>query len=108
MSGFPGRRRGYGGRVTSDFAPTDSATITWVDPQISLPKLAALSGLEYLTAIVEGIIPPPPISQLMGFHPVSIAPGEVTFECAPSTAHFNPLGTVHGGLACTLIDTVLG
>jgi len=94
--------------VTSAFEPTDFATISWVDPGVALPRLAELSGIDYLTAILDGELPPPPISQLMGFTAVSFSHGEAVFECEPTTAHFNPLGVVHGGLACTLLDTVLG
>ena len=96
------------GRVTPAPEPTDSTTISWVDPSVALPRLAELSGLDYLTAILDGELPPPPISQLMGFTAVSFSRGEAVFECSPTTAHFNPLGVVHGGLACTLLDTVLG
>jgi len=96
------------GRVTSDLEPTDSTTISWVDPSVALPRLAELSGLDYLTAILDGELPPPPISQLMGFVAVAFSHGEAVFECSPTTAHYNPLGVVHGGLACTLLDTVLG
>ena len=44
----------------------------------------------------------------MNFWIVSAEPGEAVFECEPGEYHDNPLGMVHGGLACTLLDTVVG
>jgi uncharacterized protein (TIGR00369 family) len=85
-----------------------SATFEWTDPRVALPELPKLSGLEYLTRLKDGVIPPPPIAALMRFELVAVSEGEVEFSCLPDEAHFNILGTVHGGLACTLLDTVLG
>ncbi|MEJ3406043.1 PaaI family thioesterase [Rathayibacter sp. YIM 133350] len=87
--------------------PTASETFRWVDPAVALAELPRLSGLDYLTGILDGRIPPPPISALMRMDIVSVRPGEVVFESRPTQAHFNPLGGVHGGLACTVLDTVL-
>lgn len=94
--------------VTDAELPTASATYTWVDPQVALAQLPTLSGMEYLGGILAGSIPQPPIAAIMGMAIVSVEPGEVVFETQPTQAHFNPLGTIHGGLACTVLDTVLG
>ncbi|MET0736513.1 MAG: PaaI family thioesterase [Microbacterium sp.] len=83
-------------------------TITWDDPVPPLAASAGLSGLEYLRALVAGEYPPPPIARLLGFDIVEVSEGEAVFECAPGEHHYNPLGMVHGGLACTLLDTVVG
>jgi uncharacterized protein (TIGR00369 family) len=34
--------------------------------------------------------------------------GRVVFECEPDESAYNPIGVVHGGLVCTLADTVAG
>ncbi|KQO99721.1 aromatic compound degradation protein PaaI [Leifsonia sp. Leaf264] len=94
--------------VTDIELQTSSATYTWVDPAVGLAQLPQLSGLEYLTGILEGRIPEPPIAVLMNMDIVSAVEGEVVFESNPTQAHYNPLGTIHGGLACTVLDTVLG
>jgi uncharacterized protein (TIGR00369 family) len=94
--------------VTDAQLPTNSATYSWVDPAVGLAQLAQLSGLDYLTGILDGHIPEPPIAVLMGMDIESVVEGEVTFVANPTQAHFNPLGTIHGGLACTVLDTVLG
>ncbi|WP_256980737.1 PaaI family thioesterase [Rhodococcus sp. 14-1411-2a] len=67
-----------------------------------------MSGLEVMQALMRGELPPPPIAALMKFTPIEVEVGRVVFECTPTQAHYNPIGTVHGGLACTLLDTVLG
>jgi uncharacterized protein (TIGR00369 family) len=83
-------------------------TIEWTDPRVALPSLATMSGREYLEAVRDGALPPPPIASVMHFGVISIGEGTVEFDCEPTEAHFNPLGSVHGGLACTLLDTVVG
>src|ERR1700710_2160631 len=51
---------------------------------------------------------PIPLGDLMGFHAVSIDPGEAVIEIAAGPQHYNPMGTVHGGVCCTLADTAMG
>lgn len=83
-------------------------TVEWQDPRPALRAGAGLSGLDALQRMVAGEFPPPPIAQLMGFRLVRVAPGEAVFECCPGEQHYNPLGTVHGGLAMTLLDSAMG
>jgi uncharacterized protein (TIGR00369 family) len=83
-------------------------TISWEDPVPPLAASAELSGLEYLRALLAGEYPPPPIARLLDFTLVGVTEGEAIFECTPGEHHYNPLGLVHGGLACTLLDTVVG
>jgi uncharacterized protein (TIGR00369 family) len=67
-----------------------------------------MSGYEFLCAIRDGEIPPPPIGTLLGFGIAEISKGRVVFECTPDESVYNPIGVVHGGLVCTLADTVAG
>jgi len=67
-----------------------------------------LGGLAFLKGIVDGSHPQPPISELLGFHLVEIEEGRAVFEGLPEYRHYNPIGTVHGGLAATLLDSALG
>ncbi|ABD10210.1 aromatic compound degradation protein PaaI [Frankia sp. CcI156] len=82
-----------------------SKTITWHDPLPVAAAAASLSGLEFLSAMRDGRIPPPPISRLFDFRPVEVAPGDVVFTCLPDESAYNPIGLVHGGLVCTILDT---
>ena len=67
-----------------------------------------MSGIEFLRAIRDGRLPPPPIAQLMGFRLAEVEPGHAVFEVVPTEKHYNPIGVVHGGLAMTLLDSAMG
>ena len=71
-----------------------------VSPEI----LKSYDGLSFLKAIVAGELPNPPISELMGFHLAEVEDGRAVFEGLPDFRHYNPIGTVHGGFAATLLD----
>jgi uncharacterized protein (TIGR00369 family) len=86
-----------------------SRTFDWSDPAAALTQARnAGTGLEALQAMIDGRIPPPPIASLMGFSLVEVRQGFAVFECEPAEFHYNPIGAVHGGLACTLLDSALG
>jgi uncharacterized protein (TIGR00369 family) len=75
---------------------------------VSADTLRGVSGLEFMQGIVEGRYPPPPIAELMGFGPSEIEEGRVVFTGTPGHRHYNPLGSVHGGYAATLLDSCVG
>ena len=85
-----------------------SRTVSWHDPLAAAAAGRQLSGLEHIRAVLEGTLPPAPIAELFGFRIVAADVGEVTFTCTPDESAYNPIGTVHGGLVCTLLDSVLG
>ena len=58
--------------------------------------------------MLDGRLPHAPIGGLMNFGIESFGDGEVTFRCTPDQSVYNPIGLVHGGLVCTLLDSVLG
>jgi uncharacterized protein (TIGR00369 family) len=89
-------------------APERSRLVTWEDPLVGAELAKTMSGLEYIRAMIDGSIAPPPIVHLMKMRPTSAEVGRVTFTCDPDESHYNPIGTVHGGLVCTLLDSVLG
>jgi uncharacterized protein (TIGR00369 family) len=78
------------------------------DPRLVAERGLALSGMEYVRAIFAGELPAPPITHLMGFRGVSAEPGHAIFEMTPGTQHYNPIGSVHGGIALTLLDSAMG
>jgi uncharacterized protein (TIGR00369 family) len=82
--------------------------LVFQDPVASFERAVGMSGIEHLTAIASGELPPPPIAVLMNMEPASVAHGRVTFAGSPGEEHYNPIGVVHGGYASTLLDTVLG
>jgi uncharacterized protein (TIGR00369 family) len=75
---------------------------------VSPETLKSSDGLTFLKGIIVGKHPNPPISDLLGFHLTEIEPGRAVFEGLPEFRHYNPIGTVHGGFAATLLDSALG
>jgi uncharacterized protein (TIGR00369 family) len=67
-----------------------------------------MTGKEVLQAIVEGRLPAPPIASTLAFELVEVGDGLAVFEGDPGPQLLNPLGTVHGGWALTLIDSAAG
>ena len=72
-----------------------------------LESLKAMSGLEFLQRIADGRLPQPPITQTLGFRLVDVAPGFALFTMTPAFQHYNPIATVHGGVAATLLDSCM-
>ena len=99
--------------MTAELAAEDwglprSRTVTWHDPAITALGALERSGLETMQAIRDGELPAPPIAHLMQFDIVDLAEGRVEFRCVLDESVYNPIGVVHGGLVCTLLDTVAG
>src|ERR671915_522704 len=78
------------------------------DPLALAARGRELSGMEYIRLIFAGELPPPPIAELMGFRGVEFEPGRAVFEMTPGPQHYNPIGSVHGGVALTLLDSAMG
>ncbi|HEV7384888.1 MAG TPA: PaaI family thioesterase [Phenylobacterium sp.] len=74
------------------------------------PEAAGLSGLEQLRAVFDPARPErePGIGKTMGFSIVEIEEGRVVFGGRPDESVYNPIGTVHGGYAATLLDSAVG
>jgi len=85
-----------------------SRTLVWQDPVPTAAVGATMSGIEYMTAVVRGEVPPPPIAVTMRLRPVELEERRVVFEGEPGEEHYNPIGVVHGGYAATLLDSALG
>jgi len=104
---------GSAAEVADAFAASDpdnsrSRTLVWQDPVPTAAAGAAMTGMEYMTAVVTGQVPPPPIAVTMRLRPVELEEGRVIFEGEPGEEHYNPIGVVHGGYAATLLDSALG
>ncbi len=84
---------------------TRSRTFTWSDPATTVASAAGRSGLDLLRAISDGQLPPPPVMQMLGAGRLEVTEGSVTIVMTPQEFHYNPLGTVHGGVLATLLDT---
>jgi uncharacterized protein (TIGR00369 family) len=85
-----------------------SRVVSWADPRPGTEAGLAMAGVDYLRAIVAGELAAAPISRLMQFDLTEAEPGRVTFVCRPDESMYNPIGAVHGGLMCTLLDSAAG
>jgi uncharacterized protein (TIGR00369 family) len=83
-------------------------TVSWHDPMTTASLGRTMSGREFLEAVRDGQLPAAPIAKLMEFSIEEVGEGRVVFGCTPDESLYNPIGTVHGGLVCTLADTVIG
>jgi uncharacterized protein (TIGR00369 family) len=89
-------------------ATTRTQTFHWDDPAATATRVGTMSGLEFLTAISRGDLPRPPVSAMLGMGSITAEEGRVVAELEPAEYHYNPLGTVHGGVLATLLDTATG
>jgi uncharacterized protein (TIGR00369 family) len=51
---------------------------------------------------------PPAIAKLIGFRLIAFEGGEATVELNSGPQHYNPMGTVHGGVLCDIADAAMG
>lgn len=75
---------------------------------VSAERQREMSGLEFVQGLASGSLPLNTIAQTLGYDIVEAESGRVAITCAPTSAHLNPWGTVHGGLAATLLDSCMG
>ena len=67
-----------------------------------------MSGLQFVRGLADGTLPLNMIARTLGYDVVAAEKGRVLVAVEPSDDHLNPAGTVHGGLAATLLDSCMG
>src|SRR4051812_21652063 len=67
-----------------------------------------MSGLEFVQAMIDGTLPHNSMAATLGYRIVEAEKGRVVVTAVPKDTHLNPQGTVHGGLAATILDTCMG
>lgn len=87
---------------------TRERTYTWADPKVFVDAAAGLSGLDFLNKIGKGELPLVPAGATTNILPVAVGDGWAEFEMQPEEWHYNPIGSVHGGMLAGLADTALG
>jgi uncharacterized protein (TIGR00369 family) len=70
--------------------------------------MASMAGIDFVRAIFSGKLPAPPIMQTIEPFDSTAEPGVVVMHSIPGFRHYNPIGSVHGGYAATLLDSVMG
>lgn len=95
--------------MTQTQDPVRTRTYSWSDPAATAAGLGKLSGLEMLQAMQRGELPPPPIMNTLGLVGFSVDDdGRCTFIAPAQEFHYNPIGSVHGGVIATLLDSAAG
>ena len=87
---------------------TRERTYTWEDPKVLTDAGRDLSGLDFLSKIGNGELPEAPAGATTGIVPVAVGDGWAEFAMEPAEWHFNPIGSVHGGMLAGLADSALG
>ena len=85
-------------------APVELAEGAGVVPPETLKRL---SGLDLLRGWIDGSLPRAPISDLLAFRLAEAEEGRVLFVGTPHGGLYNPIGSVHGGYAATLLDSCM-
>ena len=70
--------------------------------------MASMAGVDFVRAIFDGTLPAPPIMQTIEPFDSTVEPGVVVMHSIPGFRHYNPIGSVHGGYAATLLDSAMG
>ncbi|MCZ2822897.1 MULTISPECIES: PaaI family thioesterase [unclassified Modestobacter] len=83
-------------------------TFAWGDPMETATAARTAAGLDVLRAVAAGELPGPPIADTLGFDLIEVEPGRVVFAFEPAEYHYNPIGSVHGGVYATLLDSATG
>ncbi|MFE7323903.1 PaaI family thioesterase [Streptomyces sp. NPDC057565] len=85
-----------------------SRTYEWEDPAIPAAAVGQKTGLEFLRDIAAGRLPAPPVGTTLAFSLDEAEPGRVVFSLIPGEEHYNPIGSIHGGIYATLLDSAAG
>jgi uncharacterized protein (TIGR00369 family) len=83
-------------------------SFTWSDPKLTSDAAQAMSGLDLLRGLRDGSVPAAPIAALVGLSFAEVETGRVVMHLTPTEYHYNPIGSVHGGILATLLDSVMG
>ena len=83
-------------------------TYEWDDPAITAAAVGRASGLEFLREVQAGRLPAAPVAATLDFTLDEVDEGRVAFSITPGEEHYNPIGSVHGGVYATLLDSAAG
>ena len=83
-------------------------TYRWQDPSPIFASLGTAPGIDLLTAMAAGELPAPPIMHTLDLAGFSAELGTASFRLVPQEFHYNPLGSVHGGVIAMLLDSAAG
>ena len=85
-----------------------SSSIVKTYGQVSQDRQKEMSGLEFVRGLADGTLPLNMMAQTLGYDITEAEQGRVVVTADPKQIHLNPAGTVHGGLAATMLDSSMG
>jgi uncharacterized protein (TIGR00369 family) len=80
----------------------------WDDPMRTAAAAADVDGLTFMRMLMAGEVPAPPIAHTLDMTVDEVEEGRAVFSFEPAEFHFNPIGSVHGGVYATLLDSACG
>lgn len=83
-------------------------TYYWDDPVPLAEAAGRMAGIDFLRELQAGRLPGPPVSNTLDFTLAEVEPGRAVFSLTPGEEHYNPIGSVHGGIFATLLDSAAG
>ncbi len=83
-------------------------TYSWTDPSATADALGRRPGIDVLNSIATGELPPPPLMATLDMGAEGFEVGRAVFYLEPGEMHYNPLGSVHGGVIAALLDSAAG
>jgi uncharacterized protein (TIGR00369 family) len=87
----------------------DAKPIRKIEYGVTPPEImASMAGIDFVRATFDGGLPTPPIMQTIEPFDCTAEPGVVVIHSIPAFRHYNPIGSVHGGYAATLLDSAMG
>jgi uncharacterized protein (TIGR00369 family) len=87
---------------------TDTSAATKSYGTVSVDRQREMTGLEFVRGLVDGTLPLNTMAKALFYDIVEAEEGRVVIAAQPSADHLNPAGTVHGGVAATLLDSCMG
>ena len=75
---------------------------------VPMDVMASMPGLEFVRAVFASTLPQPPIMEAIEPFDCTADTGNVVLHSVPRLRHYNPIGSVHGGYAATLLDSAMG
>ncbi|MBI1218511.1 MAG: GNAT family N-acetyltransferase [Rhodobacteraceae bacterium] len=112
----PASHKRVGGGLTVFFFEKDLTSpsgsrqriVRWSDPVDLAAAGRTTNGRDFLETVLRGELPLPPICKLVDFSFEEFGDGRAVMVLQPGEAHYNPIGSVHGGIIATVLDSVMG
>ncbi len=83
-------------------------TVTWSDPKLTAEAAREMAGLDLMRGLLDGSVSPPPAIALVGLSLAEVEEGRIVMRLTPAEYHYNPIGSMHGGILATMLDSVMG